>query len=124
MLTLTDGDQAMLNGDRGPASQLAMSILVRMAPVYGAATLMGISPHRVNAIAFPRLVFERDVRTNEVVRLAVNWGKNELHITGQILGNGGPAGPRWPARRVHASCRSGDRGFSELRQHPSMALMP
>ncbi|MCB0002888.1 MAG: DUF521 domain-containing protein, partial [Anaerolineae bacterium] len=33
----------MLAGDRGPAAQMAMSILVRMARVYGAAELMDIS---------------------------------------------------------------------------------
>src|SRR5688572_28568102 len=42
MLHLSDGDQAMLSGDRGAAAQLAMSILVRMAPVYGAASLIDI----------------------------------------------------------------------------------
>src|SRR5439155_263170 len=38
MLQLSDDDRAMLNGDRGPAPRLAMSILVRMADVYGART--------------------------------------------------------------------------------------
>jgi len=52
MLTLTDGDQAMLNGDRGPASQLAMSILVRMAPVYGAATLMDITQAHIDSTLY------------------------------------------------------------------------
>jgi cis-L-3-hydroxyproline dehydratase len=52
VLKLTDGDQAMLNGDRGPAPQLAMSILVRMAGVYGAAALMDISQAHIDSTIY------------------------------------------------------------------------
>jgi cis-L-3-hydroxyproline dehydratase len=52
MLQLTDSDQAMLNGERGPAAQLAMSILVRMAPVYGAATLMDITQAHIDSTLY------------------------------------------------------------------------
>src|SRR6187431_561547 len=52
VLKLTDGDQAMLNGDRGPAAQLAMSILVRMAGVYGADTLMDISQAHIDSTLY------------------------------------------------------------------------
>ena len=41
-LNLTDRDRAMLDGRHGPAVQMAMTILVRMAQVYGAAELMDI----------------------------------------------------------------------------------
>ncbi|NIM48357.1 MAG: DUF521 domain-containing protein, partial [Gemmatimonadales bacterium] len=38
-LSLSDRDRAMLQGDHGPAAKMAMSIMVRMAEVYGADSL-------------------------------------------------------------------------------------
>jgi len=52
MLTLSDRDRAMLNGDHGPAPQLAMSILVRMADVYGARELMDISQAHIDSTIY------------------------------------------------------------------------
>src|SRR6267142_5530492 len=52
LLTLSDRDRAMLNGDHGPAPQLAMSILVRMAPVYGAAELMDVSQAHIDSTIY------------------------------------------------------------------------
>src|SRR5262245_39243035 len=52
MLHLTSADQAMADGDRGPAAQLAMSILMRMAPVYGAATLMDITQAHIDSTLY------------------------------------------------------------------------
>jgi predicted aconitase len=52
MLRLSDPDRAMLNGDRGPAAQLAMSILVRMADVYGAGELMDISQAHIDSTIY------------------------------------------------------------------------
>ncbi len=42
----------MLRGDRGPAAQLAMSILVRMAEVYGADSLMDISQAHIDSTIY------------------------------------------------------------------------
>src|SRR5258705_11913776 len=42
----------MMNGDRGPAAQLAMSIVVRMADVYGAGELMDISHAHVDSTIY------------------------------------------------------------------------
>src|SRR5947207_8325575 len=52
MLQLSDDDRAMLNGDRGPAPRLAMSILVRMADVYGADELMDISQAHIDSTIY------------------------------------------------------------------------
>jgi predicted aconitase len=41
-----------LNGDRGPAASLAMSILVRMAGVYGADALMDISQAHIDSTIY------------------------------------------------------------------------
>ncbi len=42
----------MLAGDEGPAAQLAMSILVRMAEVYGAESLMDISQAHIDSTIY------------------------------------------------------------------------
>lgn len=52
MLRLSDRDRSMLNGDKGPAAQLAMSILVRMAEVYGAGELMDISQAHIDSTIY------------------------------------------------------------------------
>src|SRR5262245_14805143 len=52
MLELSDGDRAMLEGKRGAAAQLAMSILVRMAPVCGASSLMDITQAHIDSTLY------------------------------------------------------------------------
>ena len=52
MLNLTAADRAMLEGERGPAPQLAMSILVRMAEVYGAEALIDISQAHIDSTIY------------------------------------------------------------------------
>jgi predicted aconitase len=51
-LTLSERDRAMLDGDHGPAPQFAMSILVRMAGVYGARELMDISQAHIDSTIY------------------------------------------------------------------------
>jgi predicted aconitase len=51
-MLLTDRDRAMLAGDLGAAPQLAMSILVRMADVYGASALMDISQAHIDSTIY------------------------------------------------------------------------
>ncbi len=52
MLHLTERDRAMFDGAEGPAPQLAMAILVRMADVYGAAELMDISQAHIDSTIY------------------------------------------------------------------------
>ena len=42
----------MLDGDRGPAAKLAMSIVVRMAAVYGASELMDVSQAHIDSTIY------------------------------------------------------------------------
>jgi predicted aconitase len=51
-LVLTSRDRAMLQGDHGPAAQLAMTIVVRMAGVYGAEQLMDITQAHVDSAIY------------------------------------------------------------------------
>lgn len=51
-LRLTDGDQALLDGSHGPAARMAMSILVRMADVYGAGGMMDITQAHIDSTIY------------------------------------------------------------------------
>jgi predicted aconitase len=51
-LHLTPTDEAMLRGEHGPATRLAMSIIVRMAEVYGAERLMDISAAHIDSAIY------------------------------------------------------------------------
>ena len=51
-LTLSSYDRALLAGEHGPAAQLAMSILVRMADVWGAAELMDITGAHIDSTIY------------------------------------------------------------------------
>lgn len=51
-LTLSKMDEHMLAGDEGPGAQMAMEILVRMAPVYGAHALMDISGAHIDSTIY------------------------------------------------------------------------
>jgi predicted aconitase len=51
-LALTENDQAMLRGDHGPATKMAMAILVRMAEVAGAGELLDISGAHIDSTVY------------------------------------------------------------------------
>ncbi len=51
-LTLTEKDQAMLRGNHGPATKMAMSILVRMAEVAGAQELLDITGAHIDSTVY------------------------------------------------------------------------
>ena len=51
-LQLTERDAAMLAGDMGPATQMAMRILVTMAGVYGAARLLDIESAHIDGCLY------------------------------------------------------------------------
>ena len=51
-LRLSDRDRALLAGDHGPAARMAMSILVRMAEVYGATEMMDITQAHIDSTIF------------------------------------------------------------------------
>ena len=51
-LTLSPYDRALLAGEHGPAAKLAMSILMRMADVWGATELMDISGAHIDSTIY------------------------------------------------------------------------
>jgi len=48
-LHLTPYDRALLSGERGPAARMAMTIMVRMVPVYGADRLLDITAAHIDS---------------------------------------------------------------------------
>lgn len=50
-VTLSKKDRQMLNGEHGEATKLAMSILVKMAEVYGAAEMMDVTQAHIDGCA-------------------------------------------------------------------------
>jgi len=67
-LALTDADTAMLAGERGRAAQMAMSIITRVAEVYGAASLLDISAAHIDSS-----LYMGDATLEYAERLA-GWG--------------------------------------------------
>ena len=51
-LKLSPYDQTLLDGKSGPAAQMAMSIILRMAEVYGAATLLDITQAHIDSTIY------------------------------------------------------------------------
>src|SRR5512139_2448999 len=51
-LSLTEKDREMLRGDSGPATRMAMAILVRMAEVAGASELLDISGAHIDSTVY------------------------------------------------------------------------
>src|SRR6266478_6661135 len=113
MLELSDRDRAMLNGDAGPAPKLAMSILVRMAPVYGADALMDISQAHIDST-----IYLGDATLEFAERLAALGARVAVPTTLNVSGvdecgwKDWAVKPEWAAkarseeRRVGKECRS------------------
>src|SRR5512141_2091295 len=78
---LTDTDTAMLNGERGPAAQLAMQILVRMAEVHGADALMDISQAHIDST-----IYLGDATLEFAERLALLGAKVAVPTTLNVSG--------------------------------------
>jgi predicted aconitase len=62
---LTDDEERMLRGDAGPAARLAMRLLVRMAPLYGADRLLPITRAHIDGC-----IYEGDAGLEFAERLA------------------------------------------------------
>lgn len=51
-LHLTEYDQALLNGEEGPAARMAMSIMARMVKVYGADRMMDVTAAHIDSTVY------------------------------------------------------------------------
>lgn len=69
-LTLTDEEQSMLAGEFGDAARLAMRILTRMAPLYGATSLLPVTRAHIDGC-----IYEGDPGLEFAERLASLGGR-------------------------------------------------
>jgi predicted aconitase len=69
-LTLTDEERAMLAGEHGEATALAMRIVTRMAPLYGATSLIPITRAHIDGC-----IYEGDAGVEFAERLAARGGR-------------------------------------------------
>jgi predicted aconitase len=80
-LQLSARDRAMLEGEHGPAAKMAMSILVRMAGVYGAAELMDITQAHIDST-----IYVGDAGLEFAERLATLGAKVSVPTTLNVSG--------------------------------------
>ena len=74
-LALSAADSAMLSGARGLAAQMAMSIITRVAEIYGAASLLDISAAHIDST-----LYMGDATLEYAERLA-GWGARVIVLT-------------------------------------------
>jgi predicted aconitase len=80
-LKLSKDDRALLAGERGPAARMAMSIIVRMAEVGGAASLMDITAAHIDSA-----LYMGDATLEFAERLASLEGKVVVPTTLNVSG--------------------------------------
>ncbi len=81
MLQLSPGDQALLSGELGPASRMAMSILVRMAEVVRAREMIDITRAHIDAT-----IYVGDAGLEFAERLATLGGRVAVPSTVNVSG--------------------------------------
>lgn len=69
-IDLSDDEHAMLAGEHGPATALAMRILVRMAPLYGARSLLPVTRAHIDGC-----IYEGDAGLAFAEQLAAEGGR-------------------------------------------------
>ena len=104
----------MLSGDRGPAAQMAMSILVRMAGVYGAAELMDISGAHIDSTIY---IGEAGLEYAE--RLASLGAKVAVPTTLNVSGLDEQHWQEWPVPRDWAG-----KAHRQMIAYQSMGAIP
>lgn len=80
-LKLTDYDHALLAGEHGPAARLAMSIVIRMAEIFGAPELMDITGAHIDSTIY---IGEAGLEFAE--RLAISGAKVRVPTTLNVSG--------------------------------------
>jgi cis-L-3-hydroxyproline dehydratase len=99
MLHLTDTDRSLLVGERGPGSQMAMRIIVRMAEVFEATELLDISAAHIDST-----IFTGDATLEYAERLAALGSQVVVPATSNVSGvdehgwREWPVPPDWAAR--------------------------
>ena len=113
-LHLSVTDQFMFSGDRGPAVQMAMAILVRMAGVCGAAELMDISGAHIDSTIY---IGEAGLEYAE--RLASLGARVAVPTTLNVSGLDEQHWQEWPVPRDWA-----DKSHRQMVAYQSMGAVP
>src|SRR5215212_10411950 len=79
-LTLTGDEQSMLAGESGEATRLAMRILTRMAPIYGAKSLLPVTRAHIDGC-----IYEGDAGLEFAERLASYGGHVAVPTTLNVI---------------------------------------
>ena len=91
MLHLTDNDRALLAGERGPGSQMAMRIIVRMAEVFDANELLDITAAHIDST-----IFMGDATLEYAERLADLGATVAVPATSNVSGVDEHGWAEWP----------------------------
>lgn len=113
-LSLSDNDQAMLDGRHGPAARMAMSILVRMAEVYGAEELMDITAAHIDSTIY---IGEAGLEFAE--KLAAYRARVAVPSTVNVSGLDEHHWQEWPVPESWAH-----NAYSQMKAYMSMGCQP
>ncbi len=113
-LHLSDYDQACLAGAHGPAAQMAMSILVRMMPVYGATALLDISAAHIDST-----VYMGEATMEFAERLASLGAKVRVPSTLNVSGVDEHGWQEWDVPADHAA-----KAHRQMVAYQSMGTIP
>jgi len=91
LIHLSEKDRALLEGDRGPAARMAMSILVRMAGVLGARQMLDITRAHIDAT-----IYIGDAGLEFAERLASLGGRVAVPSTVNVSGVDEHHWKEWP----------------------------
>jgi hypothetical protein len=97
MLQLTDYDRSLLAGERGPGSQMAMRIIVRMAEVFDAGELLDITAAHIDST-----IFMGDATLEYAERLADLGATVIVPATSNVSGVDENGWAEWPVPPVWA----------------------
>jgi cis-L-3-hydroxyproline dehydratase len=112
--TLSENDQSMLDGKVGPAAAMAMSILVRMAEVYGAEHLIDITRAHIDSTIY---IGEANLEYAE--RLAGLGAKVSVPTTLNVSGVDEAGWQEWPVPPDWAM-----KAHRQMKAYQSMGTLP
>ena len=104
MLHLSDTDRSLLAGERGPGSQMAMRIIVRMAEVYDASALLDITTTHID-----NTIFMGDATLEYAERLADLRATVVVPAASRVSGVDEHGWDEWPMPPDWATKKGGSR---------------
>jgi hypothetical protein len=104
MLHLNDTDRSLLAGERGPGSQMAMRIIVRMAEVYAASELLDTTTTHID-----NTIFMGDATLEYAERLADLGATVAVPVTSNVSGVDEHGWGEWPMAPDWATKNGGSR---------------